>query len=91
MGAQVDLVELVPKEVEWNREFLKDLNGALLDDLRVKVIEVDAVDTIKQGDAQSYDAVILDVDNGSTVMVKTTNTSLYSHKGLRTVRRLLKP
>ena len=31
MGAQVDLVELVPKEVEWNREFLKDLNGALLD------------------------------------------------------------
>ena len=46
MGAQVDLVELVPKEVEWNRDFLKDLNGALLDDLRVKVIEVDAVDTI---------------------------------------------
>ena len=91
MGAQVDLVELVPKEVEWNREFLKDLNGALLDDLRVKVIEVDAVDTIKQGDAQSYDAVILDVDNGSTGMVKATNTSLYSHKGLRTVRRLLKP
>ena len=91
MGAQVDLVELLPKEVEWNREFLKDLNGALLDDLRVKVIEVDAVDTIKQGDAQSYDAVILDVDDGSTVMVKTTNTSLYSHKGLRTVRRLLKP
>ena len=91
MGAQVDLVELVPKEVEWNREFLKDLNGALLDDLRVKVIEVDAVDTIKQGDAQSYDAVILDVDNGPTGMVKATNTSLYSHKGLRTVRRLLKP
>ena len=91
MGAQVDLVELVPKEVEWNRDFLKDFDGALLDDLRVKVIEVDAVDTIKQGDAQSYDAVILDVDNGSTVMVKTTNTSLYSHKGLRTVRRLLKP
>ena len=70
---------------------MKDLNGALLDDLRVKVIEVDAVDTIKQGDAQSYDAVILDVDNGSTGMVKNTNTSLYSHKGLRTVRRLLKP
>ena len=46
MGAQVDLVELVPMEVEQNRDFLKDLNGALLDDLRVKVIEVDAVDKI---------------------------------------------
>ena len=37
------------------------------------------------------DAVILDVDNGPTGMVKATNTSLYSHKGLRTVRKLLKP
>ena len=89
--AQVDVVELVPKEVEWNREFLKDLNGALLDDYRVQVLEGDAVERIKQGDAQSYDALILDVDNGPTGMVKATNTSLYSHKGLRTVRKLLKP
>ena len=36
--AQVDVVELVPKVVEWNRDFLKDLNGALLDGPRVKVI-----------------------------------------------------
>ena len=85
------MVELVPKVVEWNREFLKDLNGALLDDPRVKVIEADTVERIKQGDAQSYDTVILDVDNGPTVMVKATNTSLYSHKGLRTVRKLFKP
>jgi spermidine synthase len=81
--AQVDVVELVPKVVAWNREFLKDLNGALLDDPRVKVVEGDAVERIKQGDAQSYDAVILDVDNGPTGMVKATNNSLYSHKGLR--------
>ena len=71
------MVELVPKVVEWNREFLKDLNGALFDDYRVQVIEGDAVERIKQGDAQSYDALILDVDNGSTGMVKATNTSLY--------------
>ena len=31
------------------------------------------------------------MDNESTGMVKVTNTSLYSHKGLRTVSRLLKP
>ena len=89
--AQVDVVELIPEVVEWNREVLKDLNGTLLDDPRVKVIEADAVERIKQGDAQSYDAVILDVDNGPTGMVKATNTSLYSHKGLRAVRKLLKP
>ena len=42
MDAQVDVVELLPKVVEWNRNLLKDLNGALLDDPRVRVIEADA-------------------------------------------------
>lgn len=28
--AQVDVVELVPQVVEWNRQYLRDLNGALL-------------------------------------------------------------
>jgi len=89
--AQVDVVELVPKVVEWNREFLKDLNGALLDDPRVNVIEDDAVKLIRQGDAGTYDAMILDVDNGPTGMVKESNNSLYSHSGLRAVRKMLKP
>ena len=84
------MVDLVLRVVEWNRQFLKDLNGALLDDSRVQEIEGDAVYRIKQGDAQSYDAVILDVDNGPTGMVKATNTSLYSHKSLRTIRKLHK-
>ena len=89
--AQVDVVELVPKVVEWNREFLRDLNGALLDDPRVNVIEDDAVKLIRKGDPNTYDAMILDVDNGPTGMVKESNNSLYSHSGLRAVRKMLKP
>ena len=55
------------------------------------MIEVCAVDRINQDDAQRYDTVILDVDNGPTGMVKSTSNSLYSHKVLRTVLKLLKP
>lgn len=88
--AQVDVIELVAKVVEWNREYLRDLNGALLDDPRVNVIEADAVETIYGGVSHSYDAMILDVDNGPTGMVKASNNSLYSHKGLRAVRKVLK-
>lgn len=36
---QVDVVELLPKVVEWNRTYLSDLNGALLDDPRVNIIK----------------------------------------------------
>jgi len=89
--AQVDVVELVPKVVEWNREFLRDLNGALLDDPRVNLIEADVVKLIKKGEAETYHAMILDVDNGPTGMVKESNNSLYSHSGLRSVRKMLQP
>lgn len=87
--AQVDVVELVPQVVEWNREWLRDLNGALLDDPRVNIIVGDAVQHIRTGEPHTYHAMILDVDNGPTGMVKASNNSLYSHSGLRSVRRLL--
>lgn len=88
--AHVDVIELVPKIVEWNREYLRDLNGSLLDDPRVQIIEADAVKTIFSGTPHSYDALILDVDNGPTGMVKASNDSLYSKRGLRAARHLLK-
>lgn len=87
---QVDVVELLPKVVEWNREYLRGINGALLDDPRVNVIEQDVVETIYKGASHSYNAMILDVDNGPTGMVKASNDSLYSHRGLRAVRKLLR-
>lgn len=87
---QVDVIELVPQVVAWNREYLCELNGALLEDPRVNVIEADAVAAIFGGVSHSYEAMILDVDNGPTGMVKASNNSLYSHNGLRAVRKLLK-
>jgi len=89
--ARVDVVELVPKVVEWNCVFLRKLNGDLLNDPRVNVIEGDAVKLIRKGDPNTYHAMILDVDNGPTGMVKASNDTLYSYSGLRAVRSLLKP
>lgn len=89
--SEVDVVELVPEVVNWNHEFLGNLNGSLLDDPRVNVIEGDAVKLIKKGRPNRYHAMILDVDNGPTGMVKASNNSLYSHSGLRSVRSMLKP
>ena len=89
--AQVDVLELVPQVVVWNREYLRNLNGTLLDDPRVNVIEGDAVPYIRKCQAKTYHAMILDVDNGPTGMVKASNNTLYSHSGLRTVRAALRP
>lgn len=88
---QVDVVELLPEIIAWNREQMRDLNGALLDDPRVNVVQGDAVEWISQQDAAFYDSISLDIDNGPTAMVQASNRSLYSDEGLRSVRRLLRP
>ena len=88
--ARVDVAELVPKVVEWNREYLQKLNGGLVDDPRVTMLLGDAVAHIRKTPPNSYDALILDVDNGPTGMVKPSNSSLYSQKGLYAVKTALK-
>lgn len=89
--AAVDVVELLPAVVAWNRDFLADLNGALLEDARVRVVEADVAAVIYKGSSQSYDRILLDTDNGPTSMVQASNDSLYSAQGLDAIRRLLRP
>lgn len=90
-GAQVQVAELLPEVVAWNREFLKEVNGALLDDPRVKVIVGDVFAVIEGSGNEYYDALMLDVDNGPVAMVKDGNDRLYDRHGLTSIMRVLKP
>jgi len=88
--ATVQVAELLPEVVDWNRQFLADLNGRLLEDSRVDVFTGDVLDCIKQGPAR-FDAILLDVDNGPTSLVQAGNSRLYSNKGLSLIHRALRP
>ncbi|WP_221032690.1 spermidine synthase [Actomonas aquatica] len=87
----VEVAELVPAVVAWNREHLRELNGACLDDARVVVREGDVAAMIRQAPRGRYDLLLLDVDNGPVAMVAAGNASLYAAAGLRAVRRALRP
>ncbi|WOO40310.1 spermine synthase [Rubellicoccus peritrichatus] len=87
---KVEVVELLPEVIEWNREYLKELNGALLDDPRVEVIIGDVASLIRRAKYGTYDAVMLDVDNGPVALVAKANVSLYSNSGIRSIRTALK-
>lgn len=89
--AVVQVAELLPEVVAWNREFLRSVNGALLDDPRVEVITGDVFEVIRRAPAGSYDAVLLDVDNGPTSYVQARNSRLYDRYGFSVLRRSLKP
>lgn len=87
----VEVVELIPEVVEWNRTHLKKLNGALLDDSRVRVRVEDVTTLIRNAKPESYDAILLDVDNGPVAMVAANNYSLYSNAGIDAICAALKP
>jgi spermidine synthase len=88
--AFVQVAELLPEVVAWNREFLANLNGALLTDPRVDIFTGDVFDCIKRSNPR-FDAILLDVDNGPTSLVQPKNSRLYSSDGLSRIRRALCP
>ena len=89
--AAVQVVELMPAVVEWNRTFLRDRNGALLDDPRVTVAVEDVNRALQRAEHAPCDAILLDVDNGPTAMVQKGNARLYDAAGIARVARALKP
>lgn len=79
--AKVEVAELIPEVVKWNRGVLSGLAGNPLEDPRVSVHEEDVLQRIKSGKA-AYHAILLDVDNGPCRLYRKENDRLYSISGL---------
>lgn len=89
-GGSVEVAELLPEVVTWNRELLGALNGPLLDDPRVGVFTGDVFDCLRRAGATGrYDAILLDVDNGPTSLVQPQNARIYDRRGFSVIRRAL--
>lgn len=87
----IDVVELLPAVIEWNRTHMIGLNGSCISDARVRVINQDINAWVKSAAAGSYDAILLDVDNGPVAMVDQNNSSLYSPAGVDRLCSMLRP
>ena len=92
MGAdgRVTLAELVPQIIAWARGPMAELAAGCLDDSRVRLIEGDVAAVIAAGQ-DSYDAILLDVDNGPDGLTAPANDRLYSMSGLAKAKAALKP
>ena len=88
--AQLTVAELVPEIIQWARGPMVDLAAGCLDDPRVRLIEGDVVAVIAEGSG-TYDAILLDVDNGPDGLTRNGNDRLYSMKGLAAAKAALKP
>jgi spermidine synthase len=88
--AEITVAELVPAVVDWARGPMAGLYGESLDDPRVRIVVTDVGDIIRKARA-SYDAILLDVDNGPEGMTRAANDRLYDGAGLAAAHTALRP
>jgi spermidine synthase len=89
--AVVHVAELFSEIVAWNRTHLAGLNGGALADHRVTVLVEDVRASIRSAARNPYDVIVLDIDNGTTAMVKDENNQLYRERGMQQIALALKP
>jgi len=89
-SAEVKVAELVPEVVEWNKGPLGECANRPLDDGRVVVSTGDVAELFKTKQA-TYDAILLDVDNGPESFTHADNNKLYSNESLLAIHQTLKP
>ena len=88
---RVDVVEIESLLVEWLRADLVPGAAAVVDDERVHVTIGDVVATLAAAEPASYDAVLLDVDNGPDFLVHEANAAVYQDAALASAARVLVP
>ncbi|MCD0170898.1 MULTISPECIES: spermidine synthase [unclassified Deinococcus] len=88
--ATVTVAELVGAVVDWNRGPLAQAAGYPLTDPRTRVHVGDVAELIRAS-KRTFDAILLDVDNGPEGMTQHGNDWLYSPRGLAAIRAALTP
>jgi spermidine synthase len=87
--AQIVVAELVPAVVAWARGPMGEIFGDSLDDPRVDIREVDVAQLIERHPL-TFDAILLDVDNGPEGLTRKTNDALYDVTGLKIAHTALR-
>jgi spermidine synthase len=86
--AQVTVAELVPAVLTWSRGLMAPVFGDVLDDPRVCIREADVGQLIRSS-TSTFDAILIDVDNGPEGLTRAANDALYDLEGLRAARGAL--
>jgi len=88
--ARITVAELVPAVVAWAHGPMAGIFAGSLGDPRVSIQEVDVARLIKSS-SLSFDAILLDVDNGPQGLTRKANDWLYDPSGLQAARAALRP
>jgi spermidine synthase len=89
-NSHVTVAELIPEVVKWNQGPLGNCAKNPLQDPRTKV-HIGDVRKLLRIKKPTYDAILLDVDNGPEGLTQKGNNSIYSAQGLDDIYKTLRP
>ena len=87
--ARIVVAELVPAVVAWARGPMAEIFGGSLSDPRADIREIDVGDVIR-AHPNTFDAILLDVDNGPEGLTRKGNDALYDSSGLKAAHAALR-
>jgi hypothetical protein len=79
--AEVVVVELLSEVIAWNEDPRYGLSVEAMGDPRVRVVQDDVIRVLRASPA-SFDAIMLDTDNGPAGMLMSESTPLYAKDGI---------
>lgn len=88
--ARITVAELIPEVMDWARGPLAHILKGCLDDSRVDIQVADVAELIRHENG-SYDAILLDVDNGPDGLTHESNDRLYDRRDLGSAKAALRP
>lgn len=97
---QIQVAELSSDIIEWNRQWVGELNSHPMRDARVVVTHADLRDVLSRAAAPSvdggglgggFDAVLIDIDNGPWPVAARANRSFWLPEGVLAITRVLRP
>ena len=88
--ARVTVAEIVPEIIDWAKGPMAELTAGGIDDPRT-TIHIGDVGALIAASPGTFDAILLDVDNGPDGLSRQGNDALYSHAGLARARMALRP
>jgi spermidine synthase len=87
--AHIVVAELVPAVVAWARGPMAEIFADSLNDPRVNIQQVDVAQVIERHPL-TFDAILLDVDNGPEGLTRKANDALYDVPGLKIAHTALR-
>ncbi len=88
--AEVVVAEFVPEVIAWNADPRYGISVEAMGHPRVRVVQ-DDVTNVLRANPGSFDAIMLDTDNGPDGMLMTENARLYAARGIAATVAALRP